>query len=170
MNCNNLTVSLIIVGVIRIMVGYDRDNPLDPRSTRFLGSQDSPLMNPRQTDPLDLDTPHTIRFVLPDMTAVFDVTVRRFMVIGRKSGPYDQQVDIDLSPFDGKLKGVSRYHAILTVNRGRVYLKDTSSSNGTFINGAALQPLESYLLRNGDEVSFGALKLKAQFVRTNPPE
>ncbi|KAI9138367.1 SMAD/FHA domain-containing protein [Paraphysoderma sedebokerense] len=59
--------------------------------------------------------------------------------------------------FDSKV--LSRNHAEIWVEGGKIYIKDTKSSNGTFVNGKRLSeenhesaPVE---LKNGDTVDFG---------------
>ncbi|KAI8334673.1 hypothetical protein BC941DRAFT_431845 [Chlamydoabsidia padenii] len=60
--------------------------------------------------------------------------------------------------FDSKV--LSRNHALLWLGEtGGVWIKDTNSSNGTFLNGlrlsAELQESEPYELKTGDRIEFG---------------
>ncbi len=48
---------------------------------------------------------------------------------------------------------VSREHVIITKEDGKYYIKDNNSSNGTFLNGEPLDPLDEYLLNNGDKIN-----------------
>jgi pSer/pThr/pTyr-binding forkhead associated (FHA) protein len=52
---------------------------------------------------------------------------------------------------------VSKSHAYLDVGSSddAVYLVDTGSKNGTFVNGTQLAPSGNYKLAEGDEISFG---------------
>jgi two-component system cell cycle response regulator len=50
-------------------------------------------------------------------------------------------------------QGVSRRHARLTVERGRVFLEDLGSSNGTMINGQRVT--ERTLVKDGDKIQVG---------------
>jgi hypothetical protein len=52
---------------------------------------------------------------------------------------------------------VSRYHAELRLERGRVRLRDLRSTNGTFVNG---EKIKESVLRPGDVVSLGGLELR----------
>ncbi|RGB40010.1 SMAD/FHA domain-containing protein, partial [Rhizophagus diaphanus] len=59
--------------------------------------------------------------------------------------------------FDSKV--LSRYHAEIIYRNNQVFIKDSKSSNGTFINGKRLSaegkessPIE---LRHGDDLEFG---------------
>jgi len=137
---------------------------MDKRQTRLLdpAKLDSHLR--RTSRAQTTEKPQSLRFVLSNMSAVFDVPVRQFMILGRRIGPDDNQVDIDLDPYRGFEHGVSRYHAIIQVNRGRLFVKDTSSSNGSRLNGFMMQPLKNYPLRDGDALTLGNLKVRVYFL------
>ncbi|MGD1901756.1 MAG: FHA domain-containing protein [Geitlerinemataceae cyanobacterium] len=62
--------------------------------------------------------------------------------------------DIDISQFP-RAEIVSRAHALIRYDRGQYYIEDTNSSNGTFVNHAALIPGRRYPLKDGDYVVFG---------------
>ncbi|KAG1845605.1 SMAD/FHA domain-containing protein [Suillus tomentosus] len=59
--------------------------------------------------------------------------------------------------FDSRL--LSRQHAEIWEDSGKIYIKDVKSSNGTFINGERLSPegveSEPFELKNDDIVEFG---------------
>jgi len=138
----------------------------DPKQmgTKKFGDPSAAPMPQRRTTPLDLQTPVKLRFILDDMSAVFEVPIQDYMVIGRKSSEADKQVDIDLQPFGAGNNGVSRYHAIIQVVNNRVSIKDFNSTNGTLLNGFVLTPMYAYRLRHGDELSFGRMKMTIHFV------
>lgn len=73
------------------------------------------------------------------------------VVVGRDSG-------VDLMIADES--SVSRRHAELRVEEGRVFLQDLGSTNGTFVNGARIA--REVELRSGDEVQFGGAKFRFQ--------
>lgn len=50
---------------------------------------------------------------------------------------------------------VSRTHAEITISNGQVYLSDTGSSNGTFVNGKRIA--SRYRLQPGDRISFAEI-------------
>jgi len=52
---------------------------------------------------------------------------------------------------------VSRRHARLTVDSGRLMVEDLASAAGTFINGERLAPNIRYLVDDGAELRFGDL-------------
>jgi len=85
------------------------------------------------------------------------------IVVGRFSDiPDDLQPDVDLSRFGADEKGVSRRHLQIRYKGYLTYAIDLDSSNGTFHNGTRLLPQRESLLRNGDELQLGSLKIKIQ--------
>ena len=119
---------------------------------------------PRQTDPLDLDIPRQLRFVMKESNEIFDVSVRLYMVMGRKTNPRDRKVDIDLTPFVHRDHGVSRYHSYIQVVDHRISITDFNSTNGTFVNGELLKPSTAHRLRHGDNIRLGKLEFKVLFI------
>src|SRR6185295_7835422 len=101
-----------------------------------------------QSDEAESSAPVSLRFVLDDMSAVLDIPVRNFLIVGRKDNGDDRQVVVDFSLFDGQRQGVSRYHAVIQVQQNRVHIKDYNSSNGTFLNSYALKPMFNYRIRH----------------------
>lgn len=55
-------------------------------------------------------------------------------------------------------KGISRVHCKLIFLQGKVYIKDKSSSYGTFVNGKKIPPEQQILLKAGDVISLGGKK------------
>ncbi|MFG1770720.1 FHA domain-containing protein [Nocardia salmonicida] len=51
---------------------------------------------------------------------------------------------------------VSRYHAVLRYQSGRLYVTDTESTNGTFINGTKIAARTEYEIRPGQQLRLGA--------------
>ena len=67
--------------------------------------------------------------------------------------------NIDLSPYDGFDKGVSRVHATIQLDEDGIHLVDLDSSNNTYLNEFKLTPRRKFSLTHGDTVRFGAFKL-----------
>lgn len=67
-------------------------------------------------------------------------------VIGKKR----DEVDYALED-----RSVSRIHARILEEDGRIYLEDLNSTNGTFKNGLRMQPYEKRRLEKDDELRFG---------------
>ncbi len=74
------------------------------------------------------------------------------------SGP-----DIDLDPFQAYLKGVSRHHMTLRRRDKLIYISDAGSRNGTWLNGHRLIAHSARLVRDGDEIHLGELKMTIHF-------
>ncbi len=54
---------------------------------------------------------------------------------------------------------VSNFHAALTLSAdGSLFLADRGSSNGTFVNGVALEPGGRCIVRDGDRLKFGDIE------------
>jgi len=80
--------------------------------------------------------------------------------LGRLSQGQPQGPDIDLTDYNAYMQGVSRVHASINIEKGRVYLTDLGSVNGTRVNGNRLEPHVARPLQNGDIVILGKLKLQ----------
>lgn len=85
------------------------------------------------------------------------------LVIGRKDPKTDYQPDIDLEPFGGLQKGVSRRHAVIYPKNNRLMLRDLNSSNGTYINGKILQGGQEHRLRHNDTLTIGKIQIQVVF-------
>jgi hypothetical protein len=88
------------------------------------------------------------------------------LIVGRSGSPTDAptvQPDVDLNPFQAHLNGVSRQHIRISRERDLVHITDLGTTNGTYLNGFRLMPHQERLLRNGDEVLLGRLKVRVQF-------
>ena len=87
---------------------------------------------------------------------------REEFTLGRRSEHQPTLPDIDLAPYQGYARGVSRVHAVIRRRGTRVLLKDLNSSNGTYVNGRRLNPSREEPLANGDILALGTLKLQIQ--------
>jgi hypothetical protein len=92
------------------------------------------------------------------------VPVAEVVTVGRVSDiPDDSRPDVDLSLFNAGDKGVSRKHIKIKRKNILIYVADLGSTNGTMLNGKRLIPNAERLLRNGDELTLGRLKVKVKF-------
>ena len=62
----------------------------------------------------------------------------------------------DLVDHSLTVEGLSRRHFRISMDRGRTFLEDLNSTNGTFVNGERLVPYRAQQLRAGDEIRAGA--------------
>jgi diguanylate cyclase (GGDEF)-like protein len=66
--------------------------------------------------------------------------------------------------------GVSRRHAVITTDAlGDAWISDLGTTNGTFLNGARLEPSAPRRLRDGDRVRLGTAVV-VKFVRLDPTD
>ncbi len=82
------------------------------------------------------------------------------IIIGRDDPISNLYPDIDLTDYGGDKTGVSRQHARIFSQGGRFFLEDRNSTNHTYLNEQVLEPWQPYLLRSGDEICFGRLKVR----------
>jgi len=123
----------------------------------------APLKNPHKQKSKAEDIPAGIRFVLDDGTEL-EALSGTDITLGRNDDGKSKQNIIDFNPYGGRRQGVSRSHALITITKSGVFLKDLNSTNGTFINGQQLYPMRKYTLEDGDEFTLGDLIIKARFV------
>jgi CheY-like chemotaxis protein len=131
------------------------------RSRRLLTS-DKPL-TAGVTGPLDLERPWVIELRVPGTLFTLQARIGDSMVIGRADHASGFTPEVDLSPFDALINGVSRKHAAIAIRNQRLMIADLNSVNGTRLNDVICKPGEAYRLRHGSEVMFGKLRLQVSF-------
>lgn len=82
------------------------------------------------------------------------------LLIGRKDNARGIYPDVDLGLDGGYDSGVSRRHAIISLDGVAYVLEDLGSANGTFVNGHRLGPQAPVAIKHGDEIKFGTLILR----------
>jgi len=97
---------------------------------------------------------------LLDTGQVLPLSARNEFTLGRISEGQPIMPDVDLSPYQAYAGGVSRLHAVIKQDGGRIVLMDLGSANGTYINGKRLQPNVEQVLNHGDIVALGKLKIQ----------
>lgn len=132
-----------------------------------------PFSEPGTRKNLQYYTGDTPQQQLPDILHItvdgaasgFEIPVRQTMLIGREDSDQRIKPDIDLTVFRAYQRGVSRRHAIITVNDNRLMLIGLNRSAGTAINGTELIPGEAAVLQHGDQITVGGISLKISFAR-----
>lgn len=98
--------------------------------------------------------------VFPDGSR-FDVT-EDTTNIGRSDVAQNWHPELDLIPYGGGAPdlGVSRHQAVIQRNGSSYSVIDVGSTNGTFVNGKALEYNKPVELHDGDAVAFGAFNAR----------
>jgi pSer/pThr/pTyr-binding forkhead associated (FHA) protein len=91
------------------------------------------------------------------------IRLTRPFILGRVDRDEPTDIDVDLTPYKAVEKGVSRRHMKLELVKDTVSLTDLGSTNGTFLNGQRLQPFQSRIVRDGDEIRLGKLSVRIYF-------
>ncbi|MDQ7006268.1 MAG: cyclic nucleotide-binding domain-containing protein [Acidobacteriota bacterium] len=100
----------------------------------------------------------TGRLVLDGGGAIFPLQGEQVLV-GRYDPVTEIQPEIDLTGVDTH-RSVSRRHSRLTrSSEGWMVAEEVGALNGTFVNGVRLAPGQQVLLRDGDVVSFGMVRV-----------
>lgn len=107
---------------------------------------------------------HEVLMLIRGMTERFTIEENTSLIIGRADPNSEIAVDIDLFPYGGVMRGISRTHAQLNLlGGGRLFITDMESTNGTFLHGKRLDPFVPKLLRKGDELVLGRLPIQIIF-------
>jgi pSer/pThr/pTyr-binding forkhead associated (FHA) protein len=117
-----------------------------------------PVPRPADTSTLTpVQTPRTLRFTFPHRNESVVVILNETLHIGRADPEAGFVPEVDLSPFDGFDKGVSRRHATIHLFREGIVVMDQYSSNGTRLEDRPLTPGQAYLLPPKAALRFGEL-------------
>ncbi len=114
-----------------------------------------------------------LRLYAPETGDAIEVNFQRYetAVLGRLTPDTGPLATVDLAAFDAGMLGVSRQHARLQLEKHTVYLTDLDSTNATYLNGHRLSPNHPIIVRDGDELRLGDLRLVVTFVQSSerPP-
>ena len=130
-----------------IATGEMRTPSTDPRAAR-----------PPQPVVTRLDTWGTLH--LMDTGQMLPLSDRNEFTLGRVSEGQPIMPDIDLSPYQAYGSGVSRLHAVLKRDGNRIVVMDLGSSNGTYLNAKRLNPNVEQVIKHGDVIALGKLKIQ----------
>lgn len=132
----------------------------DPIVTQKISEELTELEEEIKTATLqkDLDAWASIHMV--DSGQILPLANRNEFTLGRVSEAQPIMPDIDLTPYQAYASGVSRLHAVIKREHGKVYVMDLGSSNGTYLNGKRLKPNTKQALIHGNMLSLGKLKIQ----------
>lgn len=88
------------------------------------------------------------------------LSAEREILVGRLDAAHGIFPELDMSTEGGLEQGVSRRHARIYTREGVCFVEDLDSTNGTFLNGERVTPYLPYVFRDGDELTFGTLRLR----------
>jgi len=91
------------------------------------------------------------------------IRMSRQAILGRYSPNGAAQPRIDLTPFGGFDRGISRLHAILKKTDKGLVIEDLASVNGTWFDNKRLQPYLPTPIRSGDHVRLGSIDIEIHF-------
>jgi hypothetical protein len=84
------------------------------------------------------------------------------VILGRLDSPDDSVINLDC--FHAHEMGVSRRHASFELCDNCLRLHDLGSRNGTYLNGHRVEPNRGQIVRDGDEIELGRLKMYVYFI------
>lgn len=118
----------------------------------------TPPPKPTDTSALTPESaPRRLRFTVPHREQNIELMLGEVIHIGRADPEAGFMPDVDLSPYDGFEKGVSRRHATIHLFREGIVVIDQYSSNGTRLEDRPLTPGQAYLLPPKAALRFGEL-------------
>lgn len=107
-----------------------------------------------------------ISFYIEGYEAPIDIRREGEFILGRKVTGALDEILVDLKPFGGFERGVSRRHAKIRRKKGGYEIVDLGSTNGTWLNQYLLLPDKSYPLESGTQIRLGRLNLLVLFETT----
>lgn len=116
--------------------------------------------DPHESGLVVVRKPTRLRVIMPDNTEQTFSDLSPRLMIGRSTASGKLDIDIDLSPYDQGIYGVSRAHALIAPDHNQLVVKDLRSTNGTELNGESLRPMRSYVLQSGDKIKVANLKIQ----------
>lgn len=138
--------------------------PKRPDITLPLPKHPMRRLPPRPGQPDDLNIPQQLCFVVGAQAHVITTPVRPYLVLGRRDSTLDNDIHLDLAPFNAHALGVSRAHIMILSPGNCLLIKDLNSTNGTLLNGYHLEPHQEVILRHNDELTLGRLWVQVRFI------
>lgn len=104
--------------------------------------------------------PAELRLLVLNSGRTIPCPLKEVVLIGRSDAAGGIFPEIDLTPDNGYLAGVSRRHARIIRRGNEFYLEDLGSLNGTFLNRDRLTAHVPVPFRDGDEIRLGNLVMR----------
>jgi len=119
--------------------------------------EERPAGAPSPTTPLRLPASMKIELVVAggkDGAVPYKATVTDRMIIGRSEGPSSITIPGDAT--------ISARHCELVYSKGRLFVNDLQSSNGTMVNGVPIQG--NYPMEDGDRLTLGKTEMRIRIL------
>ncbi len=150
------------------------DDPKDTQpkpplpTTQRLPPQRAPMLNTGRLG-IRRVLPWVVELRISGTPNTIQLQVRETMIVGRGLSNDPDRPIVDMTPYGGLKKGVSRQHAAILARKQFLTIRDLNSTNGTRLNGFRLDPHQDVPIEHGDEIVFGELKVQVQYA-VLPPE
>jgi len=112
---------------------------------------------PRHTEPI------AVRLNIGERQRGVEVPLSKAICLGRIDPGSDVFPDVDLSE-RAPSRNISRRHASIRKQEGKVMVEDIGSVNGTYINGKRLNAFLPEVLQNGDVLHLGKLRIEVEIL------
>ena len=96
----------------------------------------------------------SVQFVLPLEGAILSRRLSKPLILGRNHQALETAPDVDLHNYKNSFM-ISRKHATIYAEDSQIYIKDLSSTNGTFLGEEQLTPDKAYPLKNYSVIFLG---------------
>lgn len=146
----------------QVMANDNLENPNEEAlPTQIVDSDAGVFQAPADVNPMVAGTTELmiVSFYLPGRAEPIIVSGAKTITIGRRDPKRRINPTIDLTEDHGAKLGVSRMHSEMNFVNGKYYVKDTGSSNGTWVNDTRLQPYQPHPVMTGDQVRIGQLAI-----------
>lgn len=114
--------------------------------------------------------PDTLGLFIMNSGDLVLITKADRVTLGRQTEDAGTSISFDLTPYGGAQSGVSRRHAVILVYQNMHLLQDLGSTNGTWLNAVCLPPHSSHVLKNGDMIQLGQVRMQVVFHRSKPDQ
>lgn len=108
------------------------------------------------------NAPWVIEFISGQLTQQIRLTDP--VIVGRADSNGEYKPDVDLQPYGGEEKGVSRRHLKISLSDNQLQVTDLQSNNGTSLNGERLDPDKAYTLKHEDKLVLGRMKAEIRVI------
>lgn len=114
--------------------------------------------------------PDTLGLLIVNSGDLVLIEQAKEVTLGRNVEGAETPVSLDLTPYRGGPLGVSRLHAAILISKNTYLLQDLGSTNGTWLNQDRLPSRVSRILKSGDLIRLGQLRIHVAFHGSEPDQ